>query len=71
MVRSKYNANYGTSPLLKNRKVIQRNKDNEVIKQWDSMKEAAEHLHIKYQNISRVCRKQIKTAGGFIWEYAQ
>jgi hypothetical protein len=36
---------------------------------YRSLKEAEEKTGIKYQLISRVCRKQRKTAGGYHWEY--
>lgn len=67
-----YNLNYGT---IKNkmrqshkRKVVQLSKDGEVIRVFDSIKEAEEIL--KISNISGCCRGKYKTAGGYKWEYA-
>jgi hypothetical protein len=41
-----------------------------VIKTFESMKVAAESLGIHKEQISAVCRKQRKTAGGYNWRYA-
>jgi group I intron endonuclease len=51
------------------RKVKQINLDGEVIKIWDSIKDAQKYLQIKH--ISEVCKKKkhYKTAGGYVWEY--
>ena len=65
----KYNINYGKGAFARNSPVIQKSIDNEVICIWGSMKEASKVLGIKYQGISRVCRKLRKTCGGFKWEY--
>lgn len=66
------NPNYGNrganNPISK--KVLQINKiTGEIIKQWDCIKEAKEELKIN-TNISSVCKGKRKTAGGFIWRYA-
>lgn len=65
----KYNANYGLGALRRNTAIIQKDKAGNVIKQWNSMKEAAGILGLKYQSISRVCRGLRKTCGGYKWEY--
>lgn len=39
------------------------------IKDWESMTAVNKELGILYQNISRCCRGEIKTAGGYIWKY--
>ena len=41
----------------------------EIIKKWNYILEAANALHIHYQNIYACCRGRIKTAYGFIWRY--
>jgi group I intron endonuclease len=48
-------------------KVIQLSLNNEVIKIWDSIKEAQETLRIGH--ISTVCKGKRKTSGGFKWKY--
>lgn len=67
----KYNLNYGKMKQIRNTQIIQKDKEGKFVKVWNSMKEASERLNIKYQGISRVCRKQRKTCGGYIWEYAK
>jgi hypothetical protein len=44
-------------------------KDKIYIKEWSSAKEASLHLNIVKSNITACCKKKIKRAGGFIWEY--
>jgi group I intron endonuclease len=49
--------------------ILQFNKDNTFIREWNSVKEAGETLLIDRSNISGCCRGKQKTAGGFIWKY--
>lgn len=49
--------------------VIQRTKDNEVIKIWNNAKEVQNKLGIHQSSIRRCCIGKQKTAGGYIWEY--
>lgn len=67
---TKYNVTYGVGSLARNTKVNQFSRDGVFIKTWDSMKEAASTLGIRYQQISGCCRGYGKTAGGCMWEYA-
>ena len=53
-----------------NKKVIQYDINNNLIRVWDSLKEAAEQLNINHSKISLVCRGKRKTTGGYIWRYA-
>lgn len=66
-----YNITYGTGALRRNSPVLQLNMNGELIKQWGSIKEASEKLGIKYQGISRVCRRERQSCGGFRWRYAE
>lgn len=54
------------------KKVNQFTKDGEYIKTWESTREAERILHINHTCISLCCRgnSKHKTAGGFIWRYA-
>ncbi len=70
-----YNALYGTCQerLRKHKQtsVEMIDKDTKiVVKTFESMKIAAESLGIHKEQISAVCRKKRKTAGGYIWRYA-
>lgn len=47
-------------------KIIQKDLNGNLIKEWDSLKEASDSLNIKY--LSKAIRNN-KDAGGFLWEY--
>jgi hypothetical protein len=51
------------------RKINQKDLDNNVIKTWPSIKEASVALNINTSGINKCCRGKGKTAGGFKWEY--
>ena len=51
------------------RKILQYDRNGNFIKQYNSIKEAAEENNIFAQNISTCCRKKIKQSCGFIWKY--
>lgn len=50
-------------------KIIQLTKDNEIIKEWSSITDAQNDLHI--YNISAACSGIQKTAGGYRWTYKE
>ena len=50
-------------------KVIQYDKQGNIIKIWDYIKQASLELKIKDSNISECCKGKRKSAGGFIWKY--
>lgn len=39
------------------------------VREWDSVRAAADALSIQAGHISKVCRNQRKTAGGYVWRY--
>ena len=43
--------------------------ENTFIKEWPSIKEASKALSISRSNITACCKKKLKRAGGFVWEY--
>jgi len=49
--------------------VIQLSRDGEFIREWDCAKTAAAELNVQAGHISKVCKNQRKTAGGFVWKY--
>lgn len=49
--------------------VCQISKNNEVIKEWNSIKEAQEILNITH--ISECCKNLTHTSGGFYWRYKE
>ena len=53
----------------KSKKIIQKNKNGEVIKVWNSTMDIERELGILHNNITFCCKHYNRTAGGFIWEY--
>ena len=51
-------------------KVIQFDKQNNFIKTWDSIIEASKKLNINASCICNNCKNRRKSAGGYIWKYA-
>lgn len=51
-------------------KINQYNLDGILIKQWECIKTASKKLNISASSISNCCRNINKTAGQFIWRYA-
>ena len=49
--------------------IIQKTKDGDTVKEWESLQQAADELGIERSNISHCLRGRIKTSGGFRWEY--
>lgn len=69
-----YNMNYGTANiragLLHRKKVIQYSKSNDCICIFNSGIEAEKNTKIDNGSISRCCKGKQKTAGGYLWRYA-
>ncbi len=53
------------------KKVVQLDRDNNLIKEWDSMRVAIKELNIDESNISHSCRDIRKTAGGYKWKFKE
>lgn len=51
-------------------RIIQYSKAMKEIRLWDSMMDIEKNLKIKHNNISLVCNGFRKTAGGFVWKFA-
>lgn len=49
--------------------VLQLTKAGVFLREWPCAKVAAEALSIQAGHISKVCKNQRKTAGGFVWQY--
>ncbi|MBQ4122873.1 GIY-YIG nuclease family protein [bacterium] len=64
----KYHEKYG-HPSIK--RVIQYDKNNNLIKVWNSIKQVEDELKIHHSAISMCCQGKRKTAGGYIWKYAK
>ena len=51
--------------------VIQMNLDGEIIREWESIKEAIETLGYKSSHICECCKNKRKTSNGFRWKYKE
>ena len=49
--------------------IVQYTKENQAIKQWESIQQASNELKINRSDIGSVCNGRYKSAGGFIWKY--
>lgn len=67
-VHETINRNKNTSAVVM-KKVVQMDKNFNIINHYDSMKIASVATGIKASNISACCRGKCKTSGGFIWKY--
>ena len=67
---NQYNLTYKNAQKNRKRSVIQYNTKGKFIKKWECIKEVEKKLNIANPNICKVCCGFRKTAGGYIWRYA-
>ena len=67
-----YNCNYGTRNKRISIPILQFSLDGKLIRKWNSTREVEKELNIAHSQITACCkkRKNYKSAGGFIWRYA-
>lgn len=53
------------------KKVLQFTKSGEFIREWPSTREAERELGIAQSSICKCCNSERKSAGGYVWKYAQ
>jgi hypothetical protein len=63
------NTDYAEVARKLRKPVIQYTVRGLLIKEWNSISEAAEHLQIKIPDITTCCRGRQQSAAGFIWRY--
>lgn len=72
---NEYNHNYGTrnyrQSLKLNKKVNVFTLSHEFIREYDSLKAAANDLHIDSSSITKVCKGKHKYSGNYIFEYSK
>ena len=51
--------------------VIQCDKKGKFIKRWKSAREACQKLNLYPGNISKCCKGELKSTGGFTWKFAE
>lgn len=66
----KYAYDFGKKIPPHMKKVIQKDDNNEIIKEFISIQEAERQTNIKASNISKCCRKLRNKAGGYKWQYS-
>jgi hypothetical protein len=64
------NTDYKAKAIKCEKSVLQFDKQGNFIKQWDSASKAGIKLNIGQPNINGCLRGRIKSAGGYIWKYA-
>jgi hypothetical protein len=64
-----YNQKYGSTCDYRRKKVVQLDKNANVLKIWRSITEACEHYGIPISNISAVCHHKRKTIKGYKWVF--
>tara|TARA_R110000868_G_scaffold342548_1_gene603411 strand:+ start:367 stop:546 length:180 start_codon:yes stop_codon:yes gene_type:complete len=52
-------------------KVTQYDKNNQIVKLHESIKDAETFSKVAKSSISKCCKGTLKTAGKFIWKYAK
>ncbi len=71
----KYNNNYGTRikkvAKATSKKVIQYDNQNNFIKIWDSIIMASINTNTNRHSIVSCCKRKLKTANGYKWEYVR
>lgn len=68
---SKIGKQHGKNNSLKARKpVMQLSLDGQIIKIYQSARDASRELNISYKCISKCCTGKLKTYKGFIWKFA-
>ena len=60
----------GVPKVKLSKKILQFTKSGEFIREWPSMNEASRQLKINCGSIWSCCKGKLKSAGGYIWEYA-
>lgn len=71
----KYNLDYSKvgikAGIANSIPVVQLDKNMNILKKFNSAMEAQRETGISNSNINECCKNKRKTAGGFLWQYAQ
>lgn len=71
----KYNNNYNNKgkriAKSKWKPIIQYDKNMNLIKGWNSIKEVSDNMNLEHSNIIACCRGRQKTSYGYIWKYKE
>lgn len=66
---SKYNNNYGNHKIFGTKKIIQYDKDGNVIRIYDSINEASATTNVIATGIGKCCNRKQLTAGNYVWKF--
>ena len=66
-----YNNKYSAKSRKQHRIILQYSKDNIFIREWPNISNPSKELSIYRNAIWRCCNGTQKTAGGYIWRYAE
>jgi hypothetical protein len=69
VIHSQQNGLAKAPPAPIKKKVLQFSKDGNLIKVFDSIKIAGESTQIDTSDICNCCRRNRKSAGGYVWKY--
>lgn len=62
---------YDVSKLKQKTGVLQYSRSGELIKEYDSIADATRNTGAGHPDIIRVCKGKRRTAGGYVWKYAE
>lgn len=51
--------------------IIQYDKNGKYIRHWKSAREACRNLGLYPSNISKCCKGELKSTGGFLWKFVE
>ena len=58
----------GLNHAVGKKKIVQKNKNGDVVKVWDSIKEAARNMNVCTSSLRACCRNSSYTIRGYKWE---
>ena len=62
---------YDVNALKQKREVLQYSRSGVFIRQYDSIADAESETSTRHSEIIRVCKGERRTAGGYVWKYAE
>ena len=66
-----YNLAYSDVNKNKKKTVEQYSKDGKLVNKYSSISDAERETGVSHSSIIKCCNNKLKTAGGFIWKYAE
>lgn len=60
----------GRRAYYKHKPIVQLTKEGELVREWECITDVKKELGYSAGNICMCCKRQLKTAYGFLWQYA-